>query len=199
MPCCLCNDHARGTGAPQARAIDTISFPADANSKPRPQPTLSRLERLSRASGFHRTTGRQPLRRHLQRRSAEALAILAILKQLLQNSVTCQRAVLVLFWTQHKTTFFCLLSTQKNAVSLSLAAQARAWNSLLTVSATLRLLCARRSGLAERRPERRPQTTKPQVPGIKASGKLEVRVCVVCTSTMCMHTRNYTCLLSLSL
>ena len=87
----------------------------------------------------------------------------------------------------------------KNAVSLSLAAQARAWNSLLTVSATLRLLCARRSGLAERRPERRPQTTKPQVPGIKASGKLEVRVCVVCTSTVCMHTRNYTCLLSLSL
>ena len=119
MPCCLCNDHARGTGAPQARAIDTISFPADANSKPRPQPTLSRLERLSRASSSHRTTGRQPLRRHLQRRSAEALAILAILKQLLQNSVACQRAVLVLFWTQHKTTFYCLLSTQKCCVSVS--------------------------------------------------------------------------------
>ena len=48
----------------------------------------------------------------------------------------------------------------KNAVSLSLAAQARAWNSLLTVSATLRFLCARRSGLAERGlAERRPQAT----------------------------------------
>ena len=54
--------------------------------------------------------------------------------------------------------FFLSPFNIKNAVPLSLAAQARAWNSLLTVSATLRFLCARRSGLAERRPESRLQT-----------------------------------------
>ena len=54
--------------------------------------------------------------------------------------------------------FFLSAFNIKNAVPLSLAAQARAWNSLLTVSATLRFLCARRSGLAERRPESRLQT-----------------------------------------
>lgn len=43
---------------------------------------------------------------------------------------------------------------------LSLAAQTRAWTSLLTMDATLRLLCARRPGLAERGlAERRPQAT----------------------------------------
>ena len=68
------------------------------------------------------------------------LAVLAILKQRFQNSVNCQRAVLAFVLTQHKITFSCLFSTQKNAVSLPLAAQTRAWTSLLTVNATLRLV-----------------------------------------------------------
>ena len=74
LPRCLRDDQARATGAPQARAIDTVSFSTDANSKPRPQPTLSRLDRLGRASSFHRINGRQSPRRHLQRRSAEAFS-----------------------------------------------------------------------------------------------------------------------------
>ena len=61
------------------------------------------------------------------------------------------------FDTTQNHIFLPALNT-KNAVSLSQAAQTRAWNSLLTESATLRLLCARRSGLAERRPESRLQT-----------------------------------------
>ena len=63
------------------------------------------------------------------------------------------------FDTTQNHIFSCLITT-KNAVPLSLAAQTRAWTSLLTMNATLRLLCARRSGLAERGlAERRPQAT----------------------------------------
>ena len=119
LPRCLRDDQARATGAPQARAIDTVSFTTDANSKPRPQPTLSRLDRLGRASSFHRINGRQSPRRHLQRRSAEAFSRPRHPQATFPKLCELPARRLASVLTQHKITFSCLFSTQKCCVSVS--------------------------------------------------------------------------------